>query len=416
MSVKSLIKIWPLFFGLLLIGLAVGVQNSLLGIRASLEGFSNTTTGLLMSCYFAGFLLGALWAPKVIRQVGHIRTFGALTALASSTILVHAMYIEPWIWGVMRLLTGFAMSAIYVVAESWLNQAASNENRGQVLAIYMVTIMTGLCGGQFMLNLADPAAFTLFAVIAVMVSLAAMPILMTVLSTPVVEETDNISVGLLWKRAPIAIMGLVLSQWCASMIFGMGAVYGTQLGMSVAEVANFMAAMLGGAMVLQWPLGRLSDFVDRRWVLAFACIASVGSACLAAHFATASWQLYSSAFVFGGFCLSQYSLTVSIMNDNLRPREIVPASGTIVMIAGLTSITGPLSGAAWMDYFGVHSFFYLLALSMGLLAVISIWRALTIPAVSEAFKIQSTLHVPVATVGTVLHVEDDVIDSEASQN
>ncbi len=413
MPVRSLLKIWPLFFGLFLIGLAVGAQNSLLGIRASLEGFDNTVTGLLMSCYFAGFLLGALWAPKVIRQVGHIRTFGALTALASSTILVHAMYVEPWVWGLMRLLTGFAMSAIYVVAESWLNQAATNKNRGQVLAIYMVTIMTGLCAGQFMLNLAEPAAFTLFAVIAVMVSLAAMPILMTVLSTPVVEEVDKIGFGLLWSRAPIAIMGLVLSQWCASMVFGMGAVYATQLGMTVAEVANFMAAMLGGAMVLQWPLGRISDFVDRRWVLAIACIASVASAWVAAHYATASWQLYSTAFVFGGFCLSQYSLTVSIMNDNLRPREIVPASGTIVMVAGLTSITGPLSGAAWMGVFGIHSFFYLLALSMGLLALISIWRALTIPAVSEEFKIQSTLHVPVATVGTVLHVEDDVIHGEA---
>ncbi|MGI9286721.1 MAG: MFS transporter [Pseudomonadales bacterium] len=412
MPVKSLIKIWPLFFGLSLIGLALGVQNSLLGIRASLEGFDNQVTGLLMSCYFAGFLVGALWAPRLIRQVGHIRTFGALTALASSTILVHAIYVEPWVWGLMRLLTGFALSAIYVVAESWLNQASSNENRGQVLAVYMITMMAGICAGQFMLNLADPAEFTLFAVIAVMVSVAAIPILMTALSTPVVEEVDKIGAALLWKRAPIAIMGLVLSQWCASLVYGMGAVYATQLGMTVAQVANFMAAMLAGAMVLQWPLGRLSDFVDRRWVLAFACVGSVASACVAANYATASWQLYSVAFVFGGFCLSQYSLTVSIMNDNLRPKEIVPASGTIVMVAGLTSITGPISGAAWMELFGIMSFFYLLALSMAILAVISVWRALTVPAVSDEFKIQSTLHVPVATVGTVLHVEEDVVENE----
>ncbi|MBT4520674.1 MAG: MFS transporter [Halieaceae bacterium] len=408
MSVKSLLTIWPLFFGLLLIGLAVGVQGSLLGIRASLEGFDNQLTGLLMSCYFAGFLVGSVWAPRLIRQVGHIRAFGALSALASITILVHAVFITPWIWALMRLFTGFAMSAIYVVAESWLNQAASNENRGQVLGIYMITMMSGICAGQFMLNLADPGEFTLFAVISVMVSLAAIPILMTVLPTPPVEEVEAMGVRKLWHRAPVAVMGIVISQWCASLIFGMGAVYATQLGMSVAEVANFMAAMLAGGMVMQWPLGRVSDHVDRRWVLAFACVCAVIAATMAANYSSASWQLYALAFVFGGFCLSQYSLELSIMNDNLRPREVVPASGTIVLISGVSSITGPITGAAWMEFFGIMSFFYLIALAMAALAIISTYRALFVAAVSDEYKIQSTLQVPAVTVGTVLHVEEEV--------
>ena len=175
MSVRTVINLWPLFFGLSLIGLAVGVQGTLLGVRAELEGFSDALIAVVMSAYFAGFLAGSLLAPKLILQVGHIRTFGAVTALASVTILIHASFVEPWTWATMRLLTGFAFSCIYVVAESWLNQAASNDTRGQLLSIYMVILLAGTFAGQFMLNLADPTGFALFILISVMVSLPPSP-------------------------------------------------------------------------------------------------------------------------------------------------------------------------------------------------------------------------------------------------
>lgn len=151
--------VWPLFFGLGVIGLCIGAQGSLLGIRAELEGFDTLATGLLMSGYYLGFLLGSLRAPAIIQRVGHVRAFGALTALASMTILVHSVIVDPWTWGVMRLLTGFAVSAIYVVAESWLNQDADNRTRGQLLSLYMITMLAGLSGGQFLLNISDPRSF-----------------------------------------------------------------------------------------------------------------------------------------------------------------------------------------------------------------------------------------------------------------
>jgi MFS family permease len=407
MPVRTVIRIWPLFMGLSLIGLAVGVQGSLLGYRAELEGFPDNLIGLLMSCYFAGFLAGSLLAPGLIQRVGHIRIFAALSAVASVTILLHALYVDPWTWAFMRLLTGFAFSCIYVVSESWLNQASSNETRGQILAIYMTIMLMGVCIGQFMLNLADPAGFQLFILISVMVSVAAVPILLTTLTTPPIEEHERVSIGHLWRRAPMGVIGIVLSQWCASVVFGMGAVYAAKLGMSVAEVAYFMGAIMGGGMILQWPLGRLSDAVDRRWVMGFCAAIAAVAAVFASAEVAASTRLYWLAFVCGGFTLSLYPLVVALTNDHLRPSEIVPASGTIILIGGLASITGPISVAYWHQAFGPQSFFLSLAGALVLMSAISIYRVLRIPALPAEYKTQSTLQAATNPVGTVLHAEDE---------
>ena len=408
MPVKTVVSIWPLFAGLSLIGLAVGVQGSLLGVRATLEGFDDFLIGLLMSCYFAGFLAGSLLTPKMIQRVGHIRIFAALSAVASVTILIHSIYVEPWAWALMRLFTGFAFSTIYVVSESWLNQASTNANRGQILSIYTAILLAGICAGQFMLNLANPLDFTLFILISVMVSVAAVPILLSVVITPTIEDSDRVTIRHLWYRTPMGVTGIVLSQWVSSILFGMGAVYATKLGFTVYQVANFMGAMMAGGMILQWPLGKLSDMIDRRWVMGFACLCAVGFAMLISRESEASLKLYGLIFAFGGCSLSLYSIVVALTNDHLRPSEIVPASGTIVLISGLTSITGPITAVFWLQIFGLQSFFVLLASCLLLLAGISIWRVLTIEALPSEYKGQVILQAATAPVGTVLHAEDDI--------
>ena len=411
MPVKMIISIWPLFAGLSLIGLAVGVQGSLLGMRAELEGFDDYLIGLLMSCYFAGFLAGSLLTPRMIQRVGHIRIFAALSAVASVTILIHAIYIEPWAWALMRLFTGFAFSTIYVVSESWLNQSSNNANRGQILSIYTTILLAGICAGQFMLNLANPMDFTLFILISVMVSVAAVPILLSVIITPAIEETERVSIRHLWYRTPMGVTGIILSQWVSSILFGMGAVYATKLGFSVYQVANFMGAMMAGGMILQWPLGKLSDMVDRRWVMSVACLFAVFFALLISRESEASIRLYLLIFMFGGCSLSLYSIVVALTNDHLRPSEIVPASGTIVLISGLTSITGPITAVFWLQIFGLQSFFVLLASCLLLLAGISLWRLLTIEALPSEYKGQVILQAATAPVGTILHAEDEPIEA-----
>ena len=408
MPFRTVVTIWPLFVGLSLIGLAVGVQGSLLGVRGVLEGFNDMSIGLLMSCYFAGFLAGSQLTPKLIQRVGHIRIFAALSAVASVAILIHALFVNPWVWAVMRLLTGFAFSTIYVVSESWLNQSSNNANRGQILSIYTVILLAGICAGQFMLNLADPAGFTLFILISVMISVAAVPILLSIVPTPPIEETERVTMSHLWYRTRVGVIAIIVSQWVSSMLFGMGAVYATRLGFTIAEVANFMGSMMAGGMILQWPLGKLSDMIDRRWVIGFSCLAGVFVALLISFINEASLWLYGLIFLFGGCSLSLYSIVVAFINDHLRPAEIVPGSGTILLIAGLTSITGPVTAVFWLQIFGLKSFFVLLAASLLGMGVMSIWRVLTIPALPAEYKVQSTLQAAALPVGTILHAEEDI--------
>ncbi len=416
MAARTLLSLWPLFFGLLLVGLASGVQGTLLGYRAEQEGFADALTGLVMSSYFAGFLLGSVWAPRLIDRVGHIRTFAAVSAVASVTILVHASFVDPWVWAAMRLVTGLAFSTIFVVTESWLNEAATNESRGGILAAYMVTLLAGTAGGQFLLTLADPGGFALFVLVSVLVSVAAIPILMTVLRTPVLEVSERVSLRHLWYRAKMGVIGLVLIQWCGSMVYGMGAVYAAKLGLSAEEVALFMGALLGGAMLLQWPLGQLSDMVDRRWILGGASILAGVAAVYAAAETAAGPRLYAAAFVFGGFCLSQYSLVVALIHDHLRPAEMTPASGTIVLLSGIVSVTGPLTVSFVQASFGLESFFLLMAGLLFLMAAISILRVLTIPALPAAYKTTTTMQASVAAVGAVLHPEEkEVVEPSAEE-
>jgi MFS family permease len=271
--------------------------------------------------------------------------------------------------------------------------------------------LAGICAGQFMLNLANPMDFTLFILISVMVSVAAVPILLSVIITPAIEETERVSIRHLWYRTPMGVTGIILSQWVSSILFGMGAVYATKLGFSVYQVANFMGAMMAGGMILQWPLGKLSDMVDRRWVICVACLMAVLFALLISRESEASIRLYVLIFMFGGCSLSLYSIVVALTNDHLRPSEIVPASGTIVLIAGLTSITGPITAVFWLQIFGLQSFFVLLASCLLVLAGISLWRLLTIEALPSEYKGQVILQAATAPVGTILHAEDEQIEA-----
>jgi MFS family permease len=256
---KKVFSLSPLFLGVLLIGVCVGGQGTLVGLRATLEQFDDTITGLIISAYYLGFLVGARLGQSVIRRVGHVRTFGALTALSSVAILLHPLYVDPWAWVFARLASGFAMCGIFLVAESWVSQAADDKDRGSLFSIYMVVLLGGILGGQFLLTLAPPENFELFSVISVLLSLAAIPILVTATPTPVVEPVDPISPKLLFKWAPFGVVGIFFSQMCAAMIIGMAPVYASKAGYETDQIAMLMATVVLGALLFQWPMGALSD-------------------------------------------------------------------------------------------------------------------------------------------------------------
>ena len=409
--------VWPLFFGLGVIGLCIGAQGTLLGVRAELEGFDTRATGLLMSAYYLGFLLGSLRAPAIIQRVGHVRAFAALTALASMTILVHSVLVDPWVWGFMRLLTGFSVSAIYVVAESWLNQAADNRNRGQLLSLYMITMLAGLAAGQFLLNLSDPAGFELFTLISILISLAAIPILLSATPMPAFESARPVSIASLYRVAPTGLVGSFLINACYAMVLGMGAVYASRLGMQVSGVSLFMAMLVLGGMLLQWPLGKLSDSIDRRTVIA----ASAGAALL---FALASALLgFTSnnshlllALLFGGCCFPLLALYLALTNDQLEADQATGASSTLLLVGGIGASIGPFLVSLTMQRWGPASFFYSLMVMVGLMALHALYKRLTdpYPATGDSpnFQMQAPLTVGAVLMESMPH--EGAADSEAS--
>ena len=371
---------WALFLGLGLIMLGNGLQGSLLGVRATIEGFPVTVTGFVMSAYFAGFLAGSTMVPKLVRRVGHIRVFAALASLASIAVLFHAVFVSPAGWGAMRLVTGFSYAGLYIVAESWLNDRATNETRGQLLSFYMVIMLAGMGAGQFLLNLADPASFELFILISVLVSLALIPILLTAAPAPDFQTPRAVSLRQLYRISPLGVVGTFGTVMAQGGLIGMGAVFAAEAGLTIAEISIFMAAMLFGGVLFQWPIGRFSDRFDRRRVMTvvtfLAAICAIAAAFVVKPFAGTLpvWVLCTLIGILGGLNMPMYSLTLAHTNDFLEPSQMVAASGSLVLVGGIGAAFGPVTLAGLMTALGPSGFFWGLGLIHAAIGFFALYR------------------------------------------
>ncbi len=371
---------WALFLGLALIMLGNGLQGSLLGVRATIEGFPTTVIGFVMSAYFAGFLAGSTMVPKLVRRVGHIRVFAALASLASVAVLFHAIFVNPAGWGAMRLVTGFCYAGLFIVAESWLNDRATNETRGQLLSFYMVVMLAGMGFGQFLLNLADPSSFELFVLISVLVSLALIPILLSAAPAPEFQTPSAVSLRQLYMISPLGVVGTFGTVMAQGGLVGMGAVFALDAGLSISEISIFMATLLFGGVLFQWPIGRLSDRFDRRRVLTvvtfLAAIVAAAATLVVGPFAEYRplWLLYALIGIFGGLNMPMYSLTMAHTNDYLEPKQMVAASGSLVLVGGIGASFGPITLAGLMTALGPAGFFWGLCLIHAAIGFFAIYR------------------------------------------
>ena len=327
---------WVLFFGISLMMLGNGLQGTLLGVRASIESFDTVFTGVMMSGYFAGFFLGSTIVPRLIGGVGHVRTFSALSALASGAILAHAVWVDPFFWTIMRLVTGFCYAGMYIVAESWLNESTDNANRGRVLSAYMIVLQASMAAGQLLLNVADPGGMLLFMLISALVSMAVVPMLMSTHRMPAFEAIERLPVRRIYLASPLAVVGGFLSGMANGVVMGIGAVYAVQVGIGVAGASIFMAAINVGVIAFQWPIGRLSDRIDRRTVLIIFSFVAAGLSALGALVSgQAPWIIFLVAFVFGGTTIPLYAVFGAHLNDRVAQRHLVSAGATFVMVTEL---------------------------------------------------------------------------------
>lgn len=365
---------WALFFGMGLIMLGNGLQATLLGVRASIEGFGTTVTGLVMSGYFIGLITGCNIVPKMVGRVGHVRTFGALASLASTAILVQAVVINPWVWWSMRFVTGFAYAGIFIVAESWLNDASANGMRGKMLSFYMLVSLGGMAGGQMLLNIAHPSGFELFVLVSLLISLAVIPILLSTARAPQFEILENVGVLKLYHVSPLGVFGMFVTGMSFGTFFGMGAVYATDIGLSVKDVSYFMGTLILGGFLFQYPLGWLSDRFGPIRVIIFCCTSGAGISFIAMNFTGEGVLFYAIVTAVGGLAMPLYSLCCVHTNNYLTPTQMVAASGTLVLLSAIGAAIGSPLTALAMDLFGPQAFYGSLGVMLCSVSVFAVWR------------------------------------------
>ena len=390
---KVLKNSWALFLGMGFIMMAYGFQSSLLGVRAVEEEFSLTSTGFMMSGYFVGYFMGAATIPGIISKVGHIRVFAAFSSLASLVILVHSVLVNPFVWFLLRVLTGISMVCIYTVAESWLNDRSSNKNRGSVLSIYMVILYGSVGIGMFLLNFSSPKNFQPFILVSVITSAALLPILLTKQKPPTFKKIKAMSLRNLYEASPFGMVSSFFYGTIQSAVFTLLAVYATSMNFTILEISivTFLLAISGA--IAQFPIGKISDLYDRRKVIIFSTFGAAIFAILSiivsrqmylpGDLATSKTLFYISFIIFSFCSLPMFSLILAHTNDYISKDKFVAAGAGLQFVFGLGAISGPFLCSIFMDIVGPNGFFIFLCFFHIIIGIFGIYRMKIRPTVEN---------------------------------
>ena len=381
---KILRNSWALFLGMGLIMLAHGYQGSLLGVRAVQEEFGLIATGFMMSGYYVGYFIGAKIIPSFILRVGHIRVFAAFASIASIVILFHSIFIHPLTWFILRVITGISMVSIYTIAESWLNDRATNKNRGSVLSIYMIVLYGSMAIGMFFLNFSKPENFQPFILVSLFMSLALIPILLTKRKAPTFKKITGMTLKELYKTSPLGMVGSLFYGTVQSALFSLLAVYATSMNFTIFEISivTFLLAISGA--IAQFPIGKLSDKFDRRLVIVYT---TFGAAFFALCAIFASRQMYLPGdlgtsklwfyifLILFSFCsLPMFAIIFAHTNDFISKEKFVAAGASLQFAFGLGAISGPFLCSIFMDLVGSNGYFVFLIIFHSLIGAFAIYR------------------------------------------
>jgi MFS family permease len=362
-----------LSYGLLL--LANGLFGTLLGVRSQIEGFGTEVVGLIMAAYFLGLLQGALRATMIVAAVGHIRAFAAFASVMSVTALLHVVVVDPIVWCVLRFASGFCMAGMILVTESWLNARSTKRTRGKVMALYMITNYFSAGCGQFLLTIADPGQFQLFSIASIIFSLALVPVLLTRSTAPKPPQRDPLNLRELWRTSPLGLLG----SFCAGMVnasfYSLAPVFAFGLGLSIGGTSLFMASVIFGGLLLQYPVGHLSDRMDRRVVLTMVALAtSVASVGIVMVTEWSPRWIYLAGAIYGAFSFTVYSLCISHANDFASADKLVQTASGLLTAYGFGAFLGPIIAASFMGRLGPEGLFVMSALVSGFLGGFAIFR------------------------------------------
>ena len=368
---KILKNSWALFTGYFVLMIAHGFQGNLLGVRSVIEEFNFLATGAIMSGYFIGYFSGANSIPKFVGKVGHIRVFAAFASMASLSILLHAVFVNPIIWTIGRFITGFSIVAIFIVMESWLNDRANNRTRGQLLSIYMFITLIGLALGTLLLNFSSPEKYEPFILISLLLSSALIPILLTKRKAPKFKKLGYIDIKGLYKTSPLATFSMFCTGLIHSALFSLGAVYAASMNFTLFEISLVLFLVTTSGGVFQWPIGYYSDKSDRRVIIIFCSFAaaffaflaivasgtSLENMYLATSMGTDKIMFFIYVSLYAGMAVPLFTLNLAYINDYIPKEKFVAAGAGMQIIFGMGAMGGPFLCSLLMNKFGSNGFF-----------------------------------------------------------
>jgi len=398
-----LFQSWALFLGIFLLMIGNGMQGTLLGLRGSIEGFSAVEMSYVMSAYFLGFLGGSRIAPVLIRRVGHIRVFAALASFISAVLILYPTITDPIAWGLLRVIFGFCFSGVYVTAESWLNNSATNETRGQSLSVYTIVMMGGIVASQYVILLGDASGFVMFILPSVLVSIAIAPMLLSATPTPAYERAKPMSLLAAFRFSPLSAVGTFFAGAVFAAQFGMTAVYGTEAGLTTPQIAVFVSVFYIGGLLFQFPVGWIADRTDRRLLILVLAFCGGLSAIGALVFSDVFPVLLVTSFLIGGFSNPLYPLLIAYMNDYLETDDMAAGSGALLFLNGLGAVLGPVLAGYMMDIIGPEMFWAFLAAMLLILSGYALWRMRQRPAASPVEE--NVSYVPISPISTTVALE-----------
>ena len=348
---------------------------TLLGIRLGIEQVAPDIIGWVLVCYSIGFVLGTLYVHRIIGRVGHIRAFAVFAAFAAVASLMYPMSLSMGFWAFLRVLSGFSIAGVLVVVESWFSSRATNANRGALFAVYQVVFYLSAAGGQLLVNVGDPASFLPFSLAAILLTLALVPLSLTRMEAPVIEQVSRLSFFTLARESFTGVAGAVICGVLIGGFYALGPVYATLVGLDLAKVSTFMASAIVAAMILAWPLGRVCDRFDRRRVMFWVALtAALAAALVGLLGAFDPWLLMLLVGTVVGLSATLYPVAVAITNDRMESSRIVPASATLLLSYGIGSVLGPIVMARLIALLGPEGLFFGMAVFLTLLALITSYR------------------------------------------
>ena len=404
----------------LLIGVSIlltgqGLQGTLLPVRAALEEFSTLWIGVMGAAYFFGFTLGCLRGGELVRRVGHVRVFLAMTALGSAAPLVHGLFLSPVGWALLRMISGFCFAVLYVVIESWLNEASTNENRGAVFSVYAMISLTVLAAGQMMTLLYDPFGLQLFAIASVLVSLGALPVALSTAPPPAIPQSVQLDLRRLFRISPAATIGCLATGLANGAFWSLAPVFAVSIGGDPSLPAWFMTASVVGGALLQWPLGYLSDKIGRRKII----IASAAVGVLVAVVFVGSFDSLNpvtacvAGLMWGSVAFPLYAIAVAHANDFAETDDYVMISSGLLLMYGVGAIAGPFIASTimtWSNAAGLYAFTSIVHLSLVAFVAYRMLRRESAP--EEA---RMAFGDALATAHTASQVYEEEIHSQANE-